>query len=112
MQNPISEKARGVLYVVAIVISAIAVPAAVIFPDQSALIAAGSAAVGGAAAMLARSNLSSPSISLTAEQVIQVATKVWDRYVDHAATFPALDSAVPPSEVSDEPSAQALAAGV
>lgn len=113
MNNPISEKARGIIYVISIVASGAGVIAAPVLAAagmQSAvpIVAAAVAGIGGTAALLARANLSSPVIGMSQEQVEQVAKVVWENYV-HQGHQPLL----PLGEVEPrEPEAQALPTGL
>lgn len=85
MNNPISEKARGVIYVVAIVVSGIGLVTAAVAPlvglgAYTEIISGVVAAVGLVAQTLARANLSSPVIGMSEEQVDAAAAKVWTTY--------------------------------
>lgn len=85
MNNPISEKARGVIYVVAIVISGLGLVTAAVAPliglgAYTEIISGVVAAVGLVAQTLARANLNSPVIGMTEEQVDAAAAQVWETY--------------------------------
>lgn len=108
MNNPISEKARGIIYVVSIVVSGIGVVATPVLTAMNAsvaapIVSAAVAAIGGTALVLARANLSSPVVGLTEDQVEKVAAKVWETYFP-LQTVQAVSTS--------EPSTQALETGL